>query len=121
MPTYEYECQKCHHRYDLYQSIKDAPKKTCPKCKGRVKRLFSAGGGLIFKGSGFYITDYRKPGYTEAAKKDSAAATPAAAPAATPAATPASTPAATPAPSSNAGKTPAKKPASPSRSERGKD
>jgi len=95
VPTYEYECQKCHHRYELFQSIKDAPKKTCPKCKGRVKRLFSAGGGLLFKGSGFYITDYRKPGYTEAAKKDTAPPAPA-----------------PPAPSSDAGKSPAKKPAS---------
>jgi len=92
VPTYEYECQKCQHRFDLFQSIKDAPKKTCPKCKGRIKRLFSAGGGLLFKGSGFYITDYRKPGYKEAAKKDTTAPTPA--------------------PSTDASKTPAKKPAS---------
>ena len=96
MPTYEYECQKCQHRYELFQSIKDAPKKICPKCKGRVKRLIGTGAGLLFKGSGFYITDYRTPGYKEAAKKDTAAATPAP----------------TPAPSSDAGKTPAKKPAS---------
>ena len=109
MPTYEYECQKCHHRYDLYQSIKAAPQKTCPQCKGRVKRLFSAGGGLIFKGSGFYVTDYRKPGYTEAAKKDSAPP---------PAAPPATPPAA--APSAATSPTPAKKPTSPPR-ERGKD
>ena len=105
VPTYEYECQKCYHQYELVQSIKAAPEKICPKCKGRVKRLFSTGGGLLFKGSGFYITDYRKPGYKEAAKKDTAAATPA--------------PAVTP--SSDAGKTPAKKPASQPRSERGKD
>ena len=71
MPTYEYECQKCHHRFELFQSIKDAPKKTCPKCRGRVKRLLGTGAGIIFKGSGFYATDYRKPGYTEAAKKES--------------------------------------------------
>jgi len=79
MPTYEYECQKCGHHYELYQSIKDGPKRTCPKCRGRVKRLLGTGAGLIFKGSGFYITDYRKPSYTEGAKKDSGApATPAA-------------------------------------------
>ncbi len=71
MPTYEYECQKCGHRFEVFQSIKDTPKKTCPECKGRVKRLLGTGAGLIFKGSGFYITDYRKPGYAEAAKKDS--------------------------------------------------
>jgi putative FmdB family regulatory protein len=75
MPTYEYECQKCGHHFELFQSIKDAPRKTCPKCKGRVKRLLGTGAGLIFKGSGFYITDYRKPSYTEGAKKDSGAST----------------------------------------------
>ena len=74
MPTYEYECQKCHHRFELFQSIKDEPKKTCPKCRGRVKRLLGTGAGLIFKGSGFYITDYRKPSYTEGAKKESSKA-----------------------------------------------
>lgn len=71
MPTYEYECQKCGHQFELFQSIKDAPKKTCPKCRGKIKRLLGTGAGLIFKGSGFYTTDYRKPGYSEAAKKDS--------------------------------------------------
>ena len=71
MPTYEYECQKCHHRYDLFQRITEGPKRTCPKCKGRVKRLLGTGAGLLFKGSGFYITDYRKPGYKQAAKNDS--------------------------------------------------
>jgi len=74
MPTYEYECQKCHHRFELFQSIKDEPEKTCPKCRGRVKRLVGTGAGLIFKGSGFYITDYRKPAYRETAKKESTAA-----------------------------------------------
>src|SRR5580700_3689922 len=72
MPTYEYECQKCGHHFELVQSMKDAPKRTCPKCRGRVKRLLGTGAGLIFKGSGFYSTDYRKPSYAEAAKKDSA-------------------------------------------------
>ena len=76
--TYEYECQKCGHTFEVFQSIKDAPKKTCvkPKCRGRVKRLLGTGAGMIFKGSGFYITDYRKPGYSEAAKKDSTAVSP---------------------------------------------
>ncbi len=77
MPTYEYECQKCGNRFDLFQSIKDAPKKTCPTCKGRVKRLLGTGAGLLFKGSGFYITDYRKPGYKEAAKKETSNPAPA--------------------------------------------
>jgi putative FmdB family regulatory protein len=75
MPTYEYECQKCGHHFELFQSIKDAPKKTCPKCRGRVKRLLGTGAGIIFKGSGFYITDYRKPSYAEGAKKDSGTST----------------------------------------------
>jgi putative FmdB family regulatory protein len=70
MPTYEYECQKCHHRYEIFQRITEVPKKSCPRCKGRVKRLLGTGAGLLFKGSGFYITDYRKPGYKQAAKKD---------------------------------------------------
>ena len=71
MPTYEYECQKCDHHFEVKQSMKDAPLKSCPKCRGRVKRLVGTGAGLIFKGTGFYSTDYRKPGYSEAAKKDS--------------------------------------------------
>jgi putative FmdB family regulatory protein len=79
MPTYEYECQRCDHRFEVFQSIKDAPKKTCPECGGKVRRLLGTGAGLIFKGSGFHVTDYRKPGYTEAAKKENATpATPAA-------------------------------------------
>lgn len=78
MPTYEYVCEKCGHEFDAFQSIKDAPLTVCPKdkCakktwgKGKVKRAIGAGAGLIFKGSGFYITDYRSEGYKEAAKKD---------------------------------------------------
>ena len=75
MPTYEYACEACGHKFEEFQSIKAAPLKTCPECKGRVKRLLSTGGGLLFKGSGFYITDYRKPGYKESAKKDSGSTT----------------------------------------------
>lgn len=78
MPTYEYVCSKCDQRFDLVQSIKDDPITICPKdrCgqkqwgKGKVKRAIGAGAGLIFKGSGFYITDYRSEKYKEAAKKD---------------------------------------------------
>ena len=84
MPTYEYECDKCGKNFDAYQSMKDDPFRTCPKelCrqktwgKGKVKRLLGAGAGLLFKGSGFYITDYRSSGYTEAAKKESASGAP---------------------------------------------
>ena len=94
MPTYEYECQKCGHQFEVFQSIKDAPKKSCPECKGRVKRLLGTGAGLLFKGSGFYITDYRKSSYKESAKKDSSASSSGASTTATPKETPkASTPA----------------------------
>ena len=74
MPTYEYECSACGHQFEEFQSIKAKPTVVCPKCKKRkVKRLISAGGGFIFKGSGFYITDYRSDKYKEAAKNDVAA------------------------------------------------
>lgn len=73
MPTYEYECTKCGHHFELFQSIKDKPRRTCPQCRGRVNRLLGTGAGLLFKGSGFYITDYRKPGYKAAAKKETSA------------------------------------------------
>ena len=62
MPTYDYECIQCGHRFDLFQSITEAPLNSCPVCQGPVKRLISAGAGLIFKGSGFYITDYKNNG-----------------------------------------------------------
>ncbi len=79
MPTYEYECAKCKKDFEIFQSMKDDALKTCPKnrCrqktwgKGRVKRKLGAGAGFIFKGSGFYITDYRSEGYKKA-KSDSA-------------------------------------------------
>jgi len=79
MPTYESVCEKCSAHLDIFQSMKDAPLKTCPidKCpkkvwgKGKLKRQMGAGAGLIFKGSGFYITDYRSSGYKSAAKQDS--------------------------------------------------
>jgi putative FmdB family regulatory protein len=85
MPTYEYVCSKCGHEFEKFQPIADKPLSVCPKelCaqkkwgKGKVQKQISAGAGLIFKGSGFYITDYRSEKYKEAAKKDSASATPA--------------------------------------------
>ena len=82
MPTYEYECSKCGHKFEAFQSIKAGPLTKCPECKGRVKRLMSAGGGLLFKGSGFYITDYRSESYKQAAKADVKAPATTAAPAA---------------------------------------
>lgn len=60
MPTYEYECTSCYHRFEVFQSIIDKPIEKCPKCSKGLRRLISAGGGVIFKGSGFYATDYKK-------------------------------------------------------------
>ena len=82
MPTYEYACTKCGHEFEIFQSMKDKPLTVCPKdkCKlqkwgkGRVKKLMGAGAGLIFKGSGFYITDYRSENYKQSAKKEAPAA-----------------------------------------------
>jgi putative FmdB family regulatory protein len=63
MPTYEYACPKCGHHFEQFQSMNDAPLKKCPKCKKTgVKRLIGRGAGLIFKGSGFYETDYKRTG-----------------------------------------------------------
>jgi putative FmdB family regulatory protein len=82
MPTYEYVCEKCGHEFEVLQSISAPSLKTCSKevCaqkkwgRGKVKRKISAGAGLLFKGSGFYINDYRSEGYKKSAKNDSAAA-----------------------------------------------
>ena len=72
MPTYEYKCTACGHTFEKFQSITSEPIKRCPACgKAKAKRLISAGAGLIFKGSGFYITDYRDAGYKDSAKADS--------------------------------------------------
>lgn len=78
MPTYDYECEKCGKTFEAFQSMKDKAFETCPEsaCQmetwghGKVKRLLGTGAGLIFKGSGFYTTDYRSEGYKQAAKKD---------------------------------------------------
>ena len=115
MPTYEYECGKCKKSFELYQSMKDDALKTCPKAqcrmkawgKGTVRRCLGTGAGLIFKGSGFYITDYRSEGYKASAKSDSAAGEPKKAEPAK-----AETPAATPAPAAPVEKPAKKKPAS---------
>ena len=87
MPTYEYTCTKCGHEFEKFQSIADKPLTVCPRSlcalkawgRGRVKKRISAGAGRIFKGSGFYITDYRSEKYKEAARKETAASKPAAA------------------------------------------
>ena len=84
MPTYQYFCEKCKKNFDYFQSMKDKALTHCPKTecrqkkwgKGRVKRLLSGGAGFIFKGSGFYITDYRSENYKSGAKKESEAVKP---------------------------------------------
>ena len=81
MPTYEYECEKCRKTFEVFQSMKENAFTICPEThcrmkkwgKGKVRRLLGTGAGLIFKGSGFYITDYRSEGYKQAAKKESGA------------------------------------------------
>ena len=80
MPTYDYSCQKCGQTFEAFQSMRDEPFRECPKelCRlpkwghGKVKRLLGTGAGLIFKGSGFYSTDYRSESYKAGAKKESA-------------------------------------------------
>jgi putative FmdB family regulatory protein len=62
MPTYEYECERCGHRFERFQRISDDPVRICPECGGTVRRVISTGGGIVFKGPGFYATDYaRRP------------------------------------------------------------
>ena len=71
MPTYDYKCEACGHEFEHFQSITSAPVKKCPSCnKIKVRRLIGIGAGVIFKGSGFYCTDYRDKTYTAAAQKD---------------------------------------------------
>jgi putative FmdB family regulatory protein len=71
MPTYDYQCDACDHKFELFQAMKDAPKKKCPKCgKPKLRRLFGIGAAVMFKGSGFYTTDYRSDSYKKDAKAD---------------------------------------------------
>ena len=79
MPTYEYFCDACEHQFEEFQSMKDEALTKCPKCKKKkLRRLFGTGAALLFKGDGFYITDYRSESYKSAAKKDADAGKPAA-------------------------------------------
>jgi putative FmdB family regulatory protein len=71
MPTYDYSCDACEHEFEVFESITAQPQKKCPKCKkNKLRRLFGAGAGLVFKGSGFYQTDYRSESYKKAAEAD---------------------------------------------------
>lgn len=71
MPTYEYRCEACGHELELFQNISEAPKKRCPECKKqKLKRKIGGGAGFLFKGSGFYLTDYRSDSYKKAADAD---------------------------------------------------
>jgi putative FmdB family regulatory protein len=71
MPTYDYECDACSHEFELFQGINDPVQRKCPKCgKLKLRRLFGTGAAVVFKGSGFYQTDYRSDSYKKAAEKD---------------------------------------------------
>ena len=71
MPTYDYECQSCGHTFELFQSMSAPVKRKCPQCgKNKLERLIGKGAAVLFKGSGFYETDYRKDSYTKDAKAD---------------------------------------------------
>ena len=71
MPTYDYVCDGCGHAFELFQSMTDSVKKTCPECgKKKLRRLIGAGGAIVFKGSGFYKTDYRSDSYKQGAEAD---------------------------------------------------
>ena len=73
MPTYDYECQKCGYTFEYFKCISEPDPKKCPQCKGKLKRLLGTGAGIIFKGSGFYATDYRKSQFKKEAERESAA------------------------------------------------
>jgi putative FmdB family regulatory protein len=95
MPTYEYECEKCGYLFEEFQSMSAEPLKKCKKegCDGDVHRLLSGGAGFLFKGSGFYITDYRSDSYKKGAKSDTGSSTPSSSSSTTPSSTSSSAPA----------------------------
>lgn len=74
MPTYDYRCRKCGHVWELFHGIKDDTPKRCPRCRGRGERVPAGGAGLLFRGTGFYITDYRSKSYKEKARRERPAA-----------------------------------------------
>ena len=73
MPTYDYRCTKCKHRFELFHSITDDNPRRCPRCRARAVRVPAGGAGLLFRGSGFYITDHRSKSYREKAKQEKSA------------------------------------------------
>lgn len=108
MPTYEYKCLSCERRFEVFQSMSDRPLTECSECRGPVKRLIGKGAGLLFKGSGFYVTDYRSESYRQAEKRaasDTGTSTATASPKAGPSAT-----GTAPSSSGSAGATEKKKP-----------
>jgi putative FmdB family regulatory protein len=70
MPTYDYECSDCGHAFEAFHSMSAEPISVCPECNGKLRRLIGAGAGILFKGSGFYQTDYRSAEYKKAASSD---------------------------------------------------
>ncbi len=70
MPTYEYKCARCGYRFDFFQKITEEPLRECPRCQGELHRLISSGAGILFKGSGFYTTDYRSEEYCKQQKAE---------------------------------------------------
>jgi putative FmdB family regulatory protein len=74
MPTYDYVCDKCGYEFELFQKMSDMARKRCPRCRGAIRRRIGAGSGLLFKGSGFYATDYRSADYKTKAKADTGGA-----------------------------------------------
>jgi putative FmdB family regulatory protein len=73
MPTYDYRCRKCGHAFELFHGIKDDAPKRCPKCRSVARRVPASGVGVLFKGSGFYVTDYRSKAYKEKARQEKSA------------------------------------------------
>jgi putative FmdB family regulatory protein len=73
MPTYDYRCRKCGHQFELFHGIKDDATRRCPKCKGVAQRVPAGGAGVLFKGTGFYVTDYRSKAYKEKARQEKTA------------------------------------------------
>lgn len=76
MPTYDYECLKCDAKFEAFQKMSDEPLKKCPTCEGKVKRLIGSGAGVIFKGKGFYATDYKKKDSSSAKSADPSSPSP---------------------------------------------